>query len=59
MIDIHSKYDNMHKNEMFYTLICINNHIISCIIHMLSKLNKNDISYMKCDQLVSCFFLTS
>ena len=31
MIDIHSKYDNMHKNEMFYALItCINNHIIAC-----------------------------
>ena len=28
MIDMHSKYDNMHKNEMFYALIYINNHII-------------------------------
>ena len=26
----------MHKNEMFYALICINNHIISCIISILS-----------------------
>ena len=31
MIDMHSKYDNMHKNEMFYTLICINNHVVNCI----------------------------
>ena len=30
MIDMHSKYDNMHKNGMFYALICINNRIIAC-----------------------------
>ena len=36
MIDIHSKHDNMHKSGMFYALICINDHIISCIICMLS-----------------------
>ena len=36
MIDIHSKYDNMHENEMFYVLVCINNHIIICINFMLS-----------------------
>ena len=30
MIDMHSKYDNMYKNGMFYALICINNHIIAC-----------------------------
>ena len=30
MIDMHSKYDNMHKNGMFYVLICIINRIISC-----------------------------
>ena len=37
MIDIDSKYDNMHKNGIFYALIYINNNIISCIIFMLSK----------------------
>ena len=31
MIDMHSKYDNMHKNGMFCANICINNHIIICI----------------------------
>ena len=31
MIDMYSKYDNMHKNGMFYALICINNHIIISI----------------------------
>ena len=36
MIDIYSKYDNMHKNEMFYVLIMINNHIITSINCMLS-----------------------
>ena len=35
MIDIHSKHDNMNKNEMFYALICINKHIISCVNYML------------------------
>ena len=30
MIKLHSKYDNMHKNEIFYALICINNHIFEC-----------------------------
>ena len=25
----HSKYDNMHKNGIFYVFICINNHIIA------------------------------
>ena len=39
MIDIHSKHDNMHKNVMFYALICITNHIISCIDCMLSLLS--------------------
>ena len=29
MIDMHSKYVNMHKNGMFYALICINSHIIA------------------------------
>ena len=37
MIDIHSKHDNMHKNGMFYALICIKNHIITCIDCMLSN----------------------
>ena len=30
MIDMHSKYDNMHNNGMFYALIYINNYIIAC-----------------------------
>ena len=36
MIDIYSKYDNIHENIMFYVLIYINNYIIICIICMLS-----------------------
>ena len=39
MIDMHSKYDNMHKNEMFYALIYINNHIIVCQNYVLSRVN--------------------
>ena len=42
MIDIHSKYDNMHKNEMFYTLIFINNHEITIINCMLSVFYNQD-----------------
>ena len=30
MIEMHSKYDNMDKNGMFYALICINNHVFAC-----------------------------
>ena len=26
----------MHRNEIMYTLICINNHVLSCLINMLS-----------------------
>ena len=37
MIDMHLKYDNMHKNGMFYALICINNHVIACLGCMLSR----------------------
>ena len=29
----------MHKNEMFYDLICINNHVLSCLVSMLSSIN--------------------
>ena len=37
MIDKHEKkYDNMHRNGIFYALICINNHVLSCLISMLS-----------------------
>ena len=36
MIDMNSKYDDMHKNEMFYTLICINSHVMTIINCMLS-----------------------
>ena len=26
----------MHRNGIFYALICINNHVLSCLINMLS-----------------------
>ena len=35
MIDMHSKYDNMHTNEIFNVLNCINNCINSFINFML------------------------
>ena len=36
MIDMRSKYDNMHKNGIFYALICINKHVITSISCVLS-----------------------
>ena len=36
MIDMHLKYDNMHVNVILNALICINNHVNSCINCMLS-----------------------
>ena len=36
MIDMHSKYDNMHKNRIFYALIFININKITSINYMLS-----------------------
>ena len=36
MIDMYSQYDNMHTNRIFNALICINNHVNSCINWMLS-----------------------
>ena len=35
MIDNTHKYENMHRNRIFYDLICINNHVLSCLIIML------------------------
>ena len=52
MIDMHSKYDNMHKNGMFCALICINNLIIACINYMLSRHQRyivNGLSYFDYD----------
>ena len=37
---MHSKYDNIYKNRMFYALICIHNHIIPSINCELSVINK-------------------
>ena len=36
MIEMHSKYDNMHTNRIFNTLNYINNNVNSCINCMLS-----------------------
>ena len=35
MMNMHSKYDNMYNNIIFYALICINNHVITTMIYML------------------------
>ena len=36
MIEMHSKYDNMHTNRIFNILNCINNHLNLCMNCMLS-----------------------
>ena len=36
MIDMHLKYDNVHKNKIFNVLICINHHVNSFTNCMLS-----------------------
>ena len=36
MMNMHPKYDNMYRNEMFNALICINNHVNTSISCMLS-----------------------
>ena len=36
MIDMHSKYGNIHTNRIFNALNYINNHVNSCINCMLS-----------------------
>ena len=33
----------MPRNEIFYVLICINNHVLSCLISMLSTVTLVDI----------------
>ena len=45
MIDMHSKYDNMHTNRIFNVLNCINNYVNSCINCMLSTIH--DGAYQK------------
>ena len=37
MMDMHSKYDNMHMNIMFSVLIYIKNHVIIGISKMMEK----------------------
>ena len=44
MMNMHSKYDNMHKNGMIYVLKSTNNHVISSISCMLS--GTDDIQFM-------------
>ena len=36
MIEMYLKYDSMHTNRTINALICINNHVNSCINCMLS-----------------------
>ena len=42
------KYDNMHRNEIIYALICINNHVLSCLISMLlTRRNREVVNFKR------------
>ena len=47
MIDMYSKYDNMHKNIIFYVLICINNYLTTGINYILSVLKDDSMVKME------------
>ena len=34
---MHSKYDNIYSNKIFYALIFINNHVIKCLSIIIFK----------------------
>ena len=52
MIEMHSKYDNMHTNRIFNALNCINNHVNSCMNCMLAV--RNEFSMKSC---INMFYL--
>ena len=43
MIEIYLKYDNMHTIGIINAIICINNHVNSCIKCMLSDIHSIDV----------------
>ena len=51
MMNMHSKYDNMHMNEMFYALIWINNHLIISITCMLLNVVHKMLAFVKAKNL--------
>ena len=40
---MHSKYDDMYRNEIFYALIYISNHVIISISYMLSYAHRGGV----------------
>ena len=58
MIDMHSNYDNMHKNRMFYALIYINNHIITSINCMFPNLDESFSKIQNVSNLDGVFSIT-
>ena len=44
MMNMNLKYDNMHRNGIFYALICIINYVITSISCMLSSTQDNCVS---------------
>ena len=38
MIEMHSKYDNMHINGMFYALFCISNRVKIACYHLVNSI---------------------
>ena len=42
MINMHSKYDNMHKNGMYYALNFTKNYVLTSINYILSFTSKRE-----------------
>ena len=54
MIEICLKDDNMHEFVMINALICINNHVITCINSMLSMGVRGEIGFIGLRYNLSC-----
>ena len=46
IIDMQSKYNNMHNNNKMYILICSNNYVIISINYMLSTCKRETIDVL-------------
>ena len=57
MMNLDSKYDNMHKIGMIYVLKCTNNHVISSISCMLSTVRRGTYASLMENSLISSFSL--
>ena len=55
MIEMHSKYDNMHTNRIVNALNYINNNVNSCINCMLSHILQKKIDMVLLEGFIESF----